>query len=102
MPRTVILKPLEERYHDEKETKLMKENSETIKQVLDGMKYGEDMSFEDFLKKLGLTEESYILAIRDTLKRDILFLQRSPSEIRINNYNTYSKPDKQTWKYNMC
>ena len=53
MPRTVILKLLEERHHDEKETKLMKENSEKIKQVLDGMKYGEDISFEDFLKKFG-------------------------------------------------
>ena len=51
MPRTIILKPLEECYHDEKETKLMKENSEKIKQVLDGMKCGEDISFEDFLKK---------------------------------------------------
>ena len=33
MPRTIILKPLE--------------NSEKIKQVLDSMKYGEDITFED-------------------------------------------------------
>ena len=35
------------------------------------MKYGEDITFEDFLNKLHLhvTEESYILAIRNTLKR---------------------------------
>ena len=98
MPRTIILKPLEECHHDEKETKLMKENSEKIKQVLDGMKCGEDISFEDFLKKLGLTEESYILAIRNTLKRDTLFLKRSPSEIRINNYNTHLL---QAWQENM-
>ena len=58
MPGTIILKPLEESYHDEKESKLMKENSEKIKQVLDSIKYGEDISFEDFLRKLGLAEES--------------------------------------------
>lgn len=67
MPRTIILKPLEESCHNEKESKLIKENSENIRQVLDGMKYGEDITFEDFLKKLGLTEESYLLAIRKIL-----------------------------------
>jgi len=36
------------------------------------MKYGENISFEDFLKKLGLTEESYLLAIRKTIKCDII------------------------------
>ena len=59
-----------------------------IREVLDSMKYGEDNTFEDFLNKLHLTEESYILAIRNTLKRDTLFLKRAPSEIRINSYNT--------------
>ena len=74
MPRTIKLKPLEESSHNEKESKLIKENSDKIKQVLDAMKYGEDTTFEDFLKKLGLTEECYLLAIRNTLKRDKLFL----------------------------
>ena len=62
------------------------------------MKYSEDITFEDFLKKLGLTEESYLSAIRNTLKRDTLFLKRSPSEIRINNYNAHLL---QAWKANM-
>ena len=98
MPRTIILKPLEKSSHDEKESKLIKENSEKIKQVLDGMKYGEDITFEDFLKMLGLTEESYLLAIRNTLKRDTSFLKRSPSEMRINNYNAHLL---QAWQANM-
>ena len=51
-----------------------------MKEVLDSMKYGEDIIFEDFLNKLQLTEESYILAIRHTLKRNTLFLKRAPSE----------------------
>ena len=74
MLRTITLKPLEESSHDEKDSKLIKKkNSEKIKQVLDGMKYGEDIIFEDFLRKLGLTEEGYLLVIRNTLKRDTLF-----------------------------
>ena len=85
MPRTIILKPLEESYHDEKESKLIKENSEKIKQILDSMKYGEDISFEDFLEKLELTEEGYLLAIRNTLKRN-------------NNYNAHLM---QGWQANM-
>ena len=34
------------------------------------MKFGKDITFEDFLKKLQLTPESYLLAIRYTLKSD--------------------------------
>ena len=62
------------------------------------MKYGENISFEDYLHKLQLTEESYILALRHTLKRDTLFLKRTPSEIRINNYNSNLL---KAWKANM-
>lgn len=62
------------------------------------MKYGGDITFEDFLKKSGLTEESYLLAIRNALKRDTLFLKRAPSEIRINNYNAHLL---QAWQANM-
>ena len=43
------------------------------------MKYGEDINFEQFLKKLGLNEENYILyilALRHTIKRNTLFLKR--------------------------
>ena len=58
-----------------------------MKEVLGSMKYGKDIIFEDFLNKLQLTEESYILAIRHTLKRNTLFLKRAPSEIKINSYN---------------
>ena len=62
------------------------------------MKDGEDITFEEFLKKLGLTKERYLLAIRNTLKRDTLFLKRSPSEIRTNNYNAHLL---QAWQANM-
>ena len=88
MPKTVIFTPLDNSCFDEENKKQIKENAEKLKEVLENMKYGEDISFENFLNKLHLTEESYILAIRHTLKRDTLFLKRAPSEIRINSYNT--------------
>ena len=88
MPKTVILTPLDNSCFDEENKKEIKENAEKLKELLDNMKYGEEISFEDFLNKLQLTQESYILAIRHTFKRDILFLKRAPSEIRINSYNT--------------
>ena len=98
MPKTVILTPLDNSCFDEENKKQIKENAEKIKEVLDNMKYGEDTSFENFLNKLQLTEESYILAIRHTLKRNTLFLKRAPSEIRINSYNTNLL---KAWRANM-
>ena len=62
------------------------------------MKYGEDITFENFLNKLEISEESYILAVRHTLRRDTLLLKRTPSEIRINNYNSDLL---QAWQANM-
>ena len=44
-------------------------------------KYGEDINFEQFLKKLGLNEENYILALKHTIKHNILVLKRIPAEI---------------------
>ena len=72
MPRTMILTPLENSCFDEQKQKKIKENADKMKEVLDSMKYGEDTIFEDFLSKLQLTKEIYILAIRHTLKRNTL------------------------------
>ena len=88
VPKTMIITPLDISCFDEENKKLTKENAEQIKEVLDNMKYSEEISFEDFLSKLQLIEESYILAVRYTLKHDTLFLKRAPSELRINSYNT--------------
>ena len=98
MPRTMILTPLEKSCYDEENQKNVKENAEKIKDLLDNMKYGEEITFEDFLNNLQLTEESYILAIRHSLKRVTLCLKRAPSEIRINNYNSVLL---KAWRANM-
>lgn len=89
MQRTMILTPLDDSdtLCPEKQ-RYIKETAEKIKTELDIMKFGEDISFQAFLDKLGLTEENHLLALRRTLKRDTHFLKRKSSEIRINNYNT--------------
>ena len=42
---------------------------------------------EDFLAAVQLDYDTYILAIRSSLKTATTFIRRSPSEIRVNNYN---------------
>jgi len=98
MPHTVILQPLDISSYDESEQKTIKSNSEAIKTLLDDMKYGENITFEEFLQKMNLDEHDYILAIRYTLKRDTLLLKRLPSEIRVNNYSTSLL---KAWRANM-
>ena len=56
------------------------------------------MTFVEFLKKLDLTEQQYIKAIRLSLKHSTLLLKRSPSEIRINCYNPHLL---KAWQANM-
>ena len=56
------------------------------------------LSFDDFLKEINVTEEQYIKAIQYSLKRDTLFLKRSPAQIRINNYNVNIL---KAWRANM-
>ena len=88
MPKSMILEPLKESHFDEDELNRIKKQWDKIKSLLDEMKYVEDITFEAFLEKVELTESQYIETIRYSLKRPTLLLKRSPSEIRINNYNT--------------
>lgn len=88
MKETVILQPLDEFMHEESQLKITKDNYTKVKELLDDMKYGEDITFHQFLEKLELSECDYITAIKYSLKRPTLLLKRSPSEIRVNNYNT--------------
>ena len=62
------------------------------------MKDGEDISFDDLLAKLDVSEEDYNLAIRAPLVTATMFLKRNPNELRINNYN---KSCLLAWRANM-
>lgn len=65
---------------------------------LDEMKEGEDISFDELLLALKVTEENYLLALRSSLNVARVFLKRSPNELRINNYNPACL---RAWRVNM-
>lgn len=65
---------------------------------LDEMKEGEDISFDELLLALKVTEENYLLALRSSLNVARVFLKRSPNELRINNYNPACL---RAWRANM-
>ncbi|KAH9406643.1 hypothetical protein TYRP_013626 [Tyrophagus putrescentiae] len=46
-------------------------------------------TFDDYLRELQMTDEQYIMAIRQSLdkNRSKIFLRRLPAEVNINNYN---------------
>lgn len=87
MRNTRILMPLSETVSkDEKKKlrdlhKIIKEKTEKIAKI------DENCSFDEFLEYLGISEESYILAVRSLLKRPTVFLRRNVNERKINGYN---------------
>jgi len=88
MKSTQILYPL----NNIDEISVLNRHKATWKRVneqLNAMKEGEDISFEELLKKLGVTEEEYFFAIRSSLNKATVFLKRKPNELRINNYNKH-------------
>ncbi|XP_078378018.1 uncharacterized protein LOC144661191 [Oculina patagonica] len=97
MKSTRILYPLSE----SDQISLLDEHKATWKEIneqLNAMREGEDISFDELLEKLGVTEEVYILAIRSSLSRATIFLKRKPNELRINNYNKHCLL---AWRANM-
>ena len=54
---------------------------------MNDMKEGDNISFDQLLTNLKVTENNYILAIRSSLVSPTIFLKRQPNELRINNYN---------------
>ena len=86
MRQTEILYPLDTDVANT-ETKKHEDTWKSIKLYLDDIKEGEDISFDELLLKLKVTEENYLLAIRSSINTPTVFLKRNPNELRINNYN---------------
>ena len=86
MKQTMILYPFDEKKPNS-DIKTYKESWKSIKSYLDDLQNCEDMTFEDLLLKLNITEENYLLAIRSSMNAATIFLKRNPNEIYINNYN---------------
>ena len=99
MRSTSILQPYE--CTDKDAMKKLKENVEQIENTLKAMKMGEDISFDEFLRNLKMSEDDYIYAIRYNIKSPGIFLKRSPNEIRtMGIMKIYSKLGEQIWTYN--
>ena len=97
MRSTKILYPLDED-DDTDELEHRKETWKIVQKYLNDMKEGEDLTFDQLLVNLKLTEQNYILAIRSSLKAPTIFLKRKPNELRINNYNAVCLS---AWRANM-
>ena len=83
MRHTCVLEPLG---CEEEQLDLAKANYEKVKQLLAEHKEGMDITFDEFLEQLGLTDGEYTDAVRSSINHTTVFLQRQPSEIRINPY----------------
>ena len=97
LSETMILGPLPEEM-PEKDKVAHRKNWEKVVKALNDKKEAKSVTYEDFLKKIPLTEEDYILSIQSSIKRRTIFLQRAPDESRINNYNA---PLLKSWRANM-
>ncbi len=63
MRKTMILTPLTKENFTDDQLNNIQDQFDSRKQLLDDMKYGDDITFDEFLIRLGLSEESYITAI---------------------------------------
>ena len=97
MRSTKILYPLDIDM-DDNEVDQHKDTWKFIKKHLNDMKEGEDITFDQLLVNLKLTEQNYLLAVQSSLKTPTIFLKRKPNKLRINNYNA---PCLSAWRANM-
>ena len=97
MRQTKILYPLDTEIPQSK-VKIHKDTWKSIKKHLDDMKEGEDITFDQLLLDLSVTEENYLLAVSSSLNAATVFLKRNPNELRINNYNAACLS---AWRANM-
>ena len=86
MRSTKILYPLDDDVSDN-DIKKLKVVWKNIKQQLNDMKEGENITFDQLLTNLNVSEHDYLLVIRSSLNCPTIFLKRNPNELRINNYN---------------
>ena len=74
MRQTKVLCPLDG------EIKTHKDRWKSIEMHLDEMKEGEDISFDQLLLDLNVSEENYLLAICSSLNAATVFLKRNPND----------------------
>ena len=94
MPFTTVLDPPV----DEVEKVVGQQAFQKVAKFLSKFKSDCQLSFDDFLRKVDLTTDSYLQALRSTLSVSKVFLKRSLEDTRINNYN---KILLKCWEANM-
>ena len=87
MKETMILYPLDTDI-TQSHRKLHEITWKNLKQLLNDEKEGQDITFDELLSHLNISENSYILAVRSSVNTPTVFLKRNPNELRINNYNS--------------
>ena len=97
MRKTIILEPIE--CESKEEEIYLKQKLRKIKRLLNEYGIGLDLqiTFDDMLTQLDMSEEEYIKAVRTSLVRPKIFLKHRPCEIRVNNY---MKHCLQFWRAN--
>ena len=75
-----------------------KDSWKNISKHLNDTKEGQDISFDQLLTNLNISEQNYYLAIRSSLNSPTIFLKRNPDELSAINYN---RACLMAWRANM-
>ena len=79
MKKTTIIKPY---VGDDRD--IYEEHYKTVQQILNNIE--QDITFDEFLEKVRITEADYMKAVQTSVKTEKIFLKRRPIECRINPY----------------
>ena len=79
MREAVILQPF-----SGKDSTVYENYYKTVQKILRDL--DEDITFDEFLTKIGLNEDDYIKAVQTSIKSEKIFLKQEPNENRINPY----------------
>ncbi len=86
MNSTVILKPLQDSEIDDEKLKTLKNAYQDLRKTLNEMGEGSDISYEEFLRDIHMSESEYLLTIRSSLNTAKVFYKRKPNALRVNPY----------------
>ncbi len=86
MKNTVILKPLEDGEVDDGKLETLKDLYQELRTKLNEMGEGLDISHEQFLDKIKMSQDEYVMTIRSSLKTPKVFYERKANALRVNPY----------------
>ena len=87
---TILASPLPENLDEEDKKKTLKECSDLLEnavKLLESPDLNLDMTVEEFIEKLGVTEEEYYRALKTSKSGTVLVLKRQVKERFVNSYN---------------